>query len=80
MGALEEIIRELPPDLRQQVEDFARFLLERRSARFPASRQLRLDWAGALQEYRDRFTSVELQHKALEWWVEGTQHEVSRGH
>jgi hypothetical protein len=27
-----------------------------------------MDWAGALSEYRDRFTSLELQKEALEWW------------
>ena len=30
-------------------------------------RRLRLDWAGALRAYRDRYTSLELQRKALEW-------------
>jgi len=24
--------------------------------------------AGALREYRDQFTALELQKKALEWW------------
>lgn len=29
MTTIEEIVRELPPDLRQEVEDFAGFLLSR---------------------------------------------------
>jgi len=33
----------------------------------PRSR-LKLDWAGGLREYRDKYTSLELQKKALEWW------------
>jgi hypothetical protein len=27
-----------------------------------------MDWAGGLREYRDQFTSLQLQKKALEWW------------
>lgn len=66
MGALNELIDRLPPDLQREVEDFARFLLETRGQAKGA--RLRLDWAGALSEFRDRYTSLELQKKALEWW------------
>jgi hypothetical protein len=65
MKSIEDKIRELPPELQQEVEDFVEFLLERRT-RKPA-RKLRQDWAGALRDYRDQFTSLELQKKALEW-------------
>ena len=30
-------------------------------------RELRQDWAGALKDYKDKYTSLELQKKALEW-------------
>jgi hypothetical protein len=66
MSPLDELVEKLPPDLRREVEDFARFLLETRGQAKGA--RLRLDWAGALSEFRDRFTSLELQKKALEWW------------
>jgi hypothetical protein len=65
MGAVEELIRQLPPELQKEVEDFARFLLERQAKR--RGGKLRQDWAGALREYRGDFTSLELQQKALEW-------------
>jgi hypothetical protein len=65
MGAIEELINKLPPDLQKEVEDFARFLLERRAHKRDA--KLRQDWAGALRAYRDQYTSLELQQKALEW-------------
>ena len=32
-----------------------------------ARRKLRQSWAGALAEYRDQYTSIELQKLALEW-------------
>lgn len=72
MATLEELIEELPPDLRQEVEDFARFLLTTKVDAQKASNKrqkgLRMNWAGALSEYRDQFTAIELQKKSLDWW------------
>lgn len=65
MKTLEELIKELSPELRQEVEDFVQFLLERRARKH--GRKLRQDWADALRGYRDQYTSLELQKKALEW-------------
>ena len=31
---------------------------------------MKLDWRGALSDMRDDYTSVELQHKILDWWIE----------
>jgi len=36
----------------------------------PTQKKLRLTWAGMLREFRDKFTSLELQKKALEWWAD----------
>jgi galactose-1-phosphate uridylyltransferase len=68
MITLEEVIRALPPELQQEVEAFARFLLERRTQKY--GRKLRQDWAGALREYSDQYTSVELQHKISDLRIE----------
>ena len=65
MESIEQLIRELPPDLRQEVRDFAEFLVQKR--RQKAGRKLRQDWAGALRDYRDQYTALELQKRALEW-------------
>lgn len=62
---LEELVKELPPDCKEEVRDFVEFLLEKRVRK--QGRKLRQDWAGALKEYRDQYTSLELQKKALEW-------------
>lgn len=66
MKNLEEIIKELPPDLQEEVKDFAKYLLETKTN--PKRKKLTLTWAGGLREFRDKFTSLELQKKALEWW------------
>jgi capsule polysaccharide export protein KpsE/RkpR len=65
MESIEQLIRELPPDLRQEVRDFAEFLVQKRQRK--AGRKLRQDWAGALRDYRDQYTALELQKRALEW-------------
>ncbi len=61
-----DLIEQLPPELQQEVCDFAQFLLETKVR--PRRKQLRMSWAGALHEFRDQFTSLELQKKSLEWW------------
>ena len=65
MKSIEEKIRELPSELQQEVEDFVQFLTEKRVRR--TGKILRQDWPGALREYRDRYTSLELQKEALKW-------------
>ena len=64
--SLQGMIEALPPELQQEVQDFVEFLQEKR-ARKPKE-QLRLDWRGALRDLRDQYTSVELQHRILDWW------------
>jgi len=41
MTRIDEIMRELPPELQQEVVDFARFLLEKRQQKY--GRKLRQD-------------------------------------
>jgi len=65
MKTIEEMIKELPSELQQEVLDFAEFLIEKRAQK--KGRKLRQDWAGALKDYRDQYTSLELQKKALQW-------------
>jgi hypothetical protein len=65
MKTLEELVKVLPLELRQEVEDFARFLFETKVQRKRS--KLRLNWAGGLAEFREQYTSLELQKKALEW-------------
>ena len=75
MQTLQELIRQLPPHLQEEVKEFAEFLLERRAKKF--GRKLRQDWAGALREYRDQYTSLELQKKP---WNGGGIENAPGGH
>jgi hypothetical protein len=63
---LEEMVKNLPLEIQEEVRDFVEFLLEKR-VRKPKAK-LRLDWIGALRDLRDEYTSVDLQHNALQWW------------
>jgi hypothetical protein len=68
---LDEVIestKELPEELQTEVRDFARYLRDTRTPK-PAGR-MKLMWRGALRGLRDRYTSVELQHKILDCWIE----------
>jgi len=59
MSTLQELVEQLPPDLQQEVRDFVGYLLEKRRKR-PKSKP-DFSWAGALQDYRDQYTSLELE-------------------
>jgi len=55
------IVREMPPEFQQGVEDFVQFLFERRVQK--PGKKLRQDWTGASGDLRDQYTAAELQHK-----------------
>ena len=76
--SLEDLIRQLPEELRQEVWDFMEFLMSKRRAPQQPHGRLAMAWAGGLREYRDRFTSMELQQKASEWWAQDVRDEISR--
>ena len=59
-------MRELPEDLGREVLDYIEFLLKKYKNKENEARKFKFDWEGGLSEIREKFTSVELQHKALE--------------
>jgi hypothetical protein len=67
MQTLQELIEQLPPELQQEVRDFVEFLLEKRVRK--TRKKPEFDWAGALRDLRDRYSSVELQHKITKWRI-----------
>jgi len=61
MPTLKELMPQLPPEIEQEVCDFAEFLIERRRPRSAGG--LSLQWRGTLRHLRDQYSSVELQHR-----------------
>ncbi len=67
---LQEKIEHLPPEFQQEVVDFVDFLLGKCKQKpgKKSKKALELKWDGKLSNLKDKFSSVELQHKILEWW------------
>lgn len=55
----------LPPEDRQKVVDFAKYLSHRQEK--SKASQPTFDWAGRLDHLNEEYTSVELEDKAQEW-------------
>ncbi len=66
---LEDLVKELPPDLRDEVRDFVEFLLSREQNTVPGVPAF--SWEGALSDLSSRYTSVGLQHLIARWRAEG---------
>ncbi len=62
---LDQLLKELPPESQAEVRDFVESLIKKRQRK--SNGHLRQNWAGALQDYREQFTSLELQKKSLDW-------------
>lgn len=60
-------ISDLPPDKRQEVLDFIEFLRKKESSSSRRKKKPTFGWIGALKQYKDKYTSLELQKKAFEW-------------
>ena len=65
MKQLESRIKELPQDLQEEVLDYIDFLLSKKAG--IARKKPRLGWFGGLREYKNKFTSLDLQDKAASW-------------
>ncbi len=66
MDTLKDLIDRLPPEAEEEVKQFVTATL-RKYGRRPRQ-GLRLDWAGALRDYRDQYTAEDLQKASLRWW------------
>ena len=60
---LERKIEMLTPELQSEVTDFVDFLITKKTKK--KTKTPKLDWMGGLKEYREQYTSVELE-KAIQ--------------
>ena len=63
---IEKKIYQLTPDLVTKLDDYIDYLLSRKKVN-KSSKLLKQDWAGGLKDYKNNYTSIELQKLALEW-------------
>ncbi len=64
---IERKINKLPSHLIPQINDFIDFLLSKYEEKAVEQGNFQFDWEGGLADLKDEFTSVELEHKAMEW-------------
>ena len=63
---LEQKINQLPPNLVIKLDDYLDFLLSKKKSNDnPVI--LKQTWAGGLNDYKNNYSSIELQKLALEW-------------
>ena len=67
MQTLETVVKQLPLELKEEVEDFVEFLLKRQSKK--PRKKLKMNWAGVLKDIKDQYASVDLQHKISKWRI-----------
>ena len=67
--AIEERIPAWAPidDRLKELQEKVDFLLSKYPEREVIREKFKFDWRGGLSDLKEKFTSVELQHKALEW-------------
>ncbi len=64
MQNLADKIEELPDELKREVNDFVDYLISRHKTQ---AKKAKLDWIGGLKEFKNKFSSVELQHMSSQW-------------
>lgn len=57
---------ELSEELKKEVIDYIDFLIIKHHKKEKKGK-LKFNWEGGLSDLKDKYTSVELQHKAMEW-------------
>lgn len=62
---LDQLLKDLPPESQAEVRDFLESLIKRRQRK--SNGHVRQSWASALEDYREQFTSLELQKRSLDW-------------
>jgi len=64
-------LKKLPDHLLPEVFDYIEFLLNKygskETAKNEEEKKFKFDWEGGLSKLKDQYTSVELQHKAMDW-------------
>ena len=67
MEQIRELMAKLSSQHQQEVLDFAQYLAEKKSK--SKRKKLRFDWVGGSAEFKENYTSLELQKKSLDWVV-----------
>ena len=61
------MIQRLPFYLKKEVLDYVEFLSSKYHRKPGSKKKFKFDWEGGLADVKEKMTSVELQHKAMDW-------------
>ena len=64
---IESKIDKLPEHIIPEINDFIDFLLVKYGEKKIKKNKFKFDWEGELTNLKDKYSSVKLQHKSLEW-------------
>ena len=64
MVDFEKKFEQLNPEMQKKVLGYIDFLILKSTKK----KKLDFNWEGALEDYKDKYTSLELQKKALDWF------------
>ncbi|OGI06751.1 MAG: hypothetical protein A3I68_08390 [Candidatus Melainabacteria bacterium RIFCSPLOWO2_02_FULL_35_15] len=67
---IQKKILNLPPDEQKEVIDFIEFLEQKNNKEKREKTSMTFEWEGGLKDLKEKYTSVELQHKINEWRIE----------
>ena len=60
-------VKKIPPHLMPEIMDYIDFLINKYGASPKKKKPFKFSWQGGLSEISKKYTSVELQHKAMDW-------------
>jgi len=64
---IEFMVQKLPFYLKKEVLNYIEFLSNKYSNNAAVKKKFKFDWEGGLADTKDKMTSVQLQHKAMDW-------------
>lgn len=59
-------LKTLPDDLKEEVLDFIDFLISKKKQKSVGT-HFDFTWEGSLSDVKDKYSSVDLQHRAMDW-------------
>ena len=64
---LNKKLRRVPPQLIPEIMDYIDFLINKYGINDSNKKTFSFNWGGGLSEISNKYSSVELQHKSMDW-------------
>ena len=67
ISKLNKKLKKVPPQLIPEIMDYIDFLINKYSIDSSSKGKFKFQWSGGLADVSKQYTSVQLQHKAVDW-------------